>query len=94
MFANSSNEKLYCFDTIAGSKTGALKISNSTDRRIELLPVTLASVSFTYAMETIWDGAVVTFDNTTPVFKIEGANRTGLWIMVEYPPTIAVSTES
>jgi len=90
MFTDSANQMLYVFDSISGSNTGALKVSNS----IELLPVAseLASVSFTYALDVTWHGAVVTFDETTPIY--ENDNKTGLWITVEYPPTIAVTTES
>ena len=90
MFTDNANQMLYVFDSIAGNKTGALKVSNA----IELLPVAseLASVNFTYALDVTWQGAVVTFDGTTPIYKEDGT--TGLWITVEYPPTIAVTTES
>jgi len=90
MFTDSANQMLYVFDSIAGNKTGALKVSNS----IELLPVAseLASVNFTYALDVTWHGAVVTFDGTTPIYKED--NNTGLWITVEYPPTITVTTEN
>jgi len=90
MFTDSANQMLYIFDSISGSNTGALKVSNS----IELLPVAseLASVNFTYALDLTWHGAVVTFDGTTLIYKND--NKTGLWITVEYPPTIAVTTES
>jgi hypothetical protein len=97
MFTNSSNEKLYYFDSIAGNKTGALNVSSSSnEKRIGFLPVSnLAQVSnFTSALDIIWDGAVVTFDGTTPIYKLDGGNGTGLWIIVEYPPTVAVTVES
>lgn len=96
MLRDSSNEKLYYFDSIAGNKTGALKVSSpSGERRIEFLPVTLAQVSnFMSALDIIWDGAVVAYDGTTPIYKLSGGNGTGLWIIVEYPPTVAVTTES
>lgn len=90
MFTDNANQMLYVFDPIAGNKTGALKVSNS----IELLPVSeIASVNFTYASDVTWHGAVVTFDETTPIYE-EGGDKTGLWITVEYPPTITVTTES
>ena len=93
MFRDSANQMLYFFDAIAGDKTGTLKVSNSVERTIELLPVSeLASVNFAYALDVTWHGAVVTFDGTTPIY--ENDNNTGLWIIVEYPPTIAVTTES
>jgi len=90
MFTDSANQMLYVFDSIAGNKAGALKVSNS----IELLPVAseLASVNFAYALDVTWHGAVVTFDGTTPIYRED--NNTGLWITVEYPPIITVTTEN
>jgi hypothetical protein len=93
MFTDSANYRLYNFDN-ATAKTGALKVSNSTGRAIELLPITLASKSFTYALDITWNGAVVTFDNTTPIYREVSGQKTGLWITVECPPAITVSTES
>jgi len=93
LFTDSANQMLYVFDSISGNKTGALKVSNSIERTIELLPVSeIASVNFTYTLDVTWHGAVVTFDGTTPIY--ENDNKTGLWIIVEYPPTITVTTES
>jgi hypothetical protein len=94
MFTDDANRMLYAFDTIASGKTGALKISNSSGRAIELLPVTLRQAQFKYALDVTWQGAVVTFDGTTPICKEDGDAKTGLWITVEYPPTITVTTES
>jgi hypothetical protein len=95
MFTDSANQQLYYFDSIAKSKTGALKASNTyAGRTIELLPVTMAQADFTNALDIAWHGAVVTFDGTTPIYKEESGNITGLWIIVEYPPTITVTTES
>jgi len=90
MFTHSANQMLYIFDSITGSKTGALKVTNS----IELLPVSsdLTSAEFKYALDVTWHGAIVTFDGTTPIYKEDGT--TGLWIIVEYPPIITVTTES
>lgn len=93
MFTDSANQMLYFFDGIAGNKTGALRV-NSTSRTIELLPVAAAPANFTYALDISWHGAVVTFDGTTPIYKEESGQKTGLWIIVEYPPTITVTTES
>jgi len=90
MFTDSANQKLYAFDT-STSKTGALKV-DGTARTIELLPVTRSSVSFTSAKDITWYGAVVTFDGTTPIYN--SSNKSGLWITVEYPPTITVTTQS
>jgi hypothetical protein len=93
MFPNSANQRLYFFDAIAGNKTGAL-MSNATEMAIELLPVTMTPTNFTNALDITWHGAVVTFDGTTPIYKEESGQKTGLWITVEYPPVITVSTES
>ena len=89
MFTDNANQNLYFFDTKAGSQTGCLNVTNSI---IELLPVKRAYANFTYALDVTWHGAVVTFDGTTPIYN--NANQTGLWIIVEYPPTVAVTTES
>jgi hypothetical protein len=89
MFTSSANQKLYAFDT--ASKTGALKVDSSA-RTIELLPITRFSVSFTSSKDIVWYGAVATFDGTTPIYTVSGGKKTGLWIMVEYPPTITITT--
>lgn len=94
MFTDSANQMLYFFDAIAGDKTGGLKVLNSMERTIELLPVTVVPVEFEYALDITWHGAVVTFDGTTPIYKEEDGNKTGLWITVEYPPTITVTTDN
>jgi len=94
MFTDNANKMLYCFDAITGKATGALNVT-ATLGTIELLPVaeTLnATVSFTYALDVTWYGAVVTFDGTTPIYN--SSNKSGLWITVEYPPTITVTTQS
>jgi hypothetical protein len=90
MFTDYANKMLYAFDT-STSKTGALKV-DSTARTIELLPVTMSSRSFTSAKDVIWYGAVVTFDGTTPIYN--SSNKSGLWVTVEYPPRITVTTQS
>ena len=90
MFTDSANQKLYAFDT-STSKTGALKV-DGTARTIELLPITRSPVSFTSAKDVTWYGAVVTFDGTTPIYN--SSNKSGLWITVEYPPQITVTTQS
>jgi len=91
LFRDSANQMLYFFDTIAGSKTGVLKVSDSDGRTIELLPVEMAQVKFTSALDVTWHGAVVTFEGT-PIYRED--NNTGLWITAEYPPTITVTTEN
>jgi hypothetical protein len=91
IFTDSANKMLYAFDNDT-TKTGALKVETQT---IELLPVTRYSVSFTYSKDVTWYGAVVTFDETTfPIYVKDGNKVTGLWMLVEYPPIITVTTES
>jgi len=92
MFTDDANRKLYAFDTIASAKTGAIRVNS--DRSIELLPVVRYQVQFKYALDVMWYGAVVTFDATTPIYQVVGSQKTGLWITVEYPPTITVTTQS
>jgi hypothetical protein len=94
MFTDAAHQQLYAFDSTAGSPTGALKANNSS-KTIELLPVALKSVQFTYALDITWHGAVATFDSTaTPIYTMQGTAPTGLWILVEYQPTITVTSES
>jgi hypothetical protein len=87
MFRDNSNQNLYAFDGIAGSHTGGLMVNSSA---IQLLPISGAQVSFTNAMNIGWYGAVATFGGTTPIYK--NNSQTGLWMLVEYPPTINVGT--
>jgi hypothetical protein len=91
MFTDTQNGRLYAFDATINQTVGAVK-ANSTEKRIELLPVSpRASVSFQNALDVGWEGAVVTSDNTTPIYN--STNGKGLWIIVEYPPTITVAAE-
>ncbi len=89
MFTDMANQKLYIFDNIAGQKTGALNVIGSS-RRIEFNPVARPSypASFTYPLDVTWHGAVATFVNE-PIYPTSG--NIGLWVIVEHPPTIAVS---
>jgi hypothetical protein len=90
MFTNIANQMLYIFDTTTpGTPTGALKTSAGL---IELLPVTLRQVQFTYAMDVSWRGAVVTFDGTAPIYK--ASDQSGLWMLVEYPLKVMVTARS
>ncbi|HTY75841.1 MAG TPA: hypothetical protein VMD05_09790 [Candidatus Nanoarchaeia archaeon] len=89
MFADSANRQLYCYDSMAGGVTGALKTS-TTAETIELMPVSTRSVTFQTAMDVTWQGAVATFDGTTPIYA--GQGQPGLWILAELPPTISVTT--
>lgn len=91
MFTDEANKMLYVFDSNT-SKTGALKV-DATARTIELLPITRLPVSFfTSSKDVAWYGAVITFDGTTPIYN--SSNKSGLWVTVEYPPIITVTTQS
>jgi hypothetical protein len=83
MFADVENQRLYVFDS-PSTKTGAL-MTNSSANKIELLPVTMSQISLPNAFDVTWHGAIVTFDGTTPIYK---EDKTGLWIIVEYPPSL------
>ena len=92
MFTDSANQMLYAFDGFAPQTVrGALK-ADSASQTIELLPVTLNSVSFQTPLDINWSGAVVTFDGTTQIYA--GSGQPGLWIFAELPPTISVTTNS
>jgi uncharacterized protein (UPF0333 family) len=91
MFTDTANQRLYAFDSIAGSNVGALDV-NDYYKTIELLPVASGTASFTDALDITWCGAVATFDDTTPIYQT--SDQSGLWILVEYPPTITVTAEN
>jgi hypothetical protein len=96
MFTDSANQNLYIFDSITGIKTGAL-LSNSTAGTTQLLPIAKSQLNFNATLDPrmqdiIWYGAVATFDTTAPIYN--NSNQTGLWIIVEYPPTVTVTTEA
>ena len=93
MFTDTANQQLYAFDSIAGTTTGALR-TDSTNRRIELRPVT-SLTSFQHMYDIAWYGAVATFDSTkAPIYKLQGGAPTGLWILDEYPPAVTVAAEN
>jgi hypothetical protein len=87
MFSDIDNQ-LYPFDSIFGSETGAIVVDNVGTRSIEVNPVDLDSVEFNYSLDLAWYGAVVTFSGE-PVYPNAGYN--GLWVMVEYPPSVTVN---
>jgi hypothetical protein len=91
MFTDTGNNELYCFDNMAGTQTGGLRV-NAAAGTIELLPVEMAPVSFTAALNTIWSGAVSTYSNTMPIYQTTSGKITGSWINVECPPTATVYT--
>ncbi len=93
MFADIANQKLYAFDSFPSSTSkGAIKASSGL---LELLPVSSSQVQFTSAYDITWQGAVVTFDGTTPLCKLyDGTTPMGLWILAEYPPKLTVTAGS
>src|SRR4030067_1286410 len=60
MFTDKANEQLYAFDSIAAGKTGAISVSNSTGNLIELRPITMVPVNFTYALAIVCHGPTAT----------------------------------
>jgi hypothetical protein len=88
MFTDTANHRLYEFDSIPpGTPTGALDVDQSSSR-IELLPITLREVGFNYAMDITFEGAVAIFDDTTPIYISN--ESPGLWVLVEYTPSLTV----
>jgi len=85
IFTDTDNQKLYVFDS-PGTNRGALKTDSVADK-IELLPVTMSPFSLPSAFDVTWHGAIVTFDGT-PIYKEDQGTKTGLWIIVEYPPSL------
>jgi hypothetical protein len=95
MFTDDANRQLYYFDSMAQNPTGALRV-NSLSRTIELLPVTITPINFTDPLDISWQGAIVTYKNATspPIYSQTGGVKTGLWILVEYPPLVTVAAQS
>ncbi len=93
MFTDTANQKLYAFDSFpASTSKGAIKTSNGL---LDLLPVSQSQVQFTFAYDITWNGAVVTFDNSTPLCGLYGGTTPiGFWILAEYPPTLTVVPRS
>jgi len=87
MFRDMDNQ-LYPFDSIFGSDTGAIVVDDLGTRSIEVNPVDLDSVEFKYSLDLAWYGTVVTFSGE-PIHPDSGHN--GLWVMVEYPPSVTVN---
>jgi hypothetical protein len=93
MFTDSTNQLLYAYDSFVGSATGAIKATSSSTDTIEFLPVTLSPANhYNSALDITWRGAVATFGSgSTPIYNENGGNPTGLWILAEYQPTIAIA---
>lgn len=62
---------------IVRNPTGALK-TDSSNKMIELLSVTLRQVQFTHALGENYHGVVATFDGTTSINAMQGGTPTGL----------------
>jgi hypothetical protein len=91
MFNDQTNTQMYYFDNQT-SKTGGLDVI-PTSNVTELDPVKQYQTMDFHAQpfEITWTCAVVTFYNTTPICK---DSASGLWIIVEYPPTLAITAKS
>ncbi|MGD0644239.1 MAG: hypothetical protein ABSA75_04975 [Candidatus Bathyarchaeia archaeon] len=92
MFTDSANQQLYAFDSMANTFTGALYVNTSTPV-IELDPVTSAGpVSFTSPLDLTWYGEIATFNGANTIYASNG--NSGLWSLVEQPPSVAITPES
>jgi hypothetical protein len=96
MFTNATNQRLYAFDSGA-AVTGSLNVNSTVARNtIEFSPVTrgLGQVSsFPNPTTLSWSGAIVTFaGGATPIF--DGVTGSGMWVLAELPPMVAVRTEN
>jgi hypothetical protein len=81
--------KLVSRSTSSSQRLYEVKVEVQEGPIIEFNPVERYQVSFTYPLDVSWHGAVVTFEDE-PIYPSSGGNI-GLWIMVEYPPIVAVS---
>jgi hypothetical protein len=94
MFTDSANGNLYIFDSTVGKKIGGLQ-TNSTAKAINMLPVVTSLLypnSLDPGMQDMtWSGAVATFAATAPIYN--NLDQTGLWVLVEYPPVVAVRAQ-
>ena len=75
--SNSDSQRLYEIQVQTNEKRAT----------IELNPVERYSASFTNPLDVTWHGAVATFVNE-PIYPTSG--NTGIWAIVEYPPTVSV----
>jgi hypothetical protein len=96
MFTDNANQYLYIFDNITGTKTGGLNTNSAGT--IQLSPVAKSQLNFNTTLDSrmqdmIWYGAVATF-NTATTSIYNNTDQTGLWIIVEYPPKVAVTGEN
>ena len=93
MMRSRYNDLLYTFDDIIGQNTGAVSIDTG-NRKIELNPIERFSVDdFQRSFDRTWVGAVVNFGSGTAASTIypSSGGTSGLWIMVELPPSVTVS---
>jgi hypothetical protein len=100
MVRDSTNSRLYAFDDLAGDKTGAIEIDEGS-RKIEFNPIARFPVNnLQDAYDFSWHGAIATFGSGNPddtIFPYESGYSydydddgpfLGLWVLVEYPPTV------
>jgi hypothetical protein len=93
MMRSRYNDLLYTFDDVIGQNTGAISIDTG-NRKIELNPIERFSVDdFQRSFDRTWVGAVTNFGSGTAVETIypTSGGTSGLWIMVELPPSVTIS---
>lgn len=84
--------KLYSRSTSSLQRLYEVNVqTNEKQTTIEFNPVDQYPASFTYPLDVTWNGAIVTFDGATPIYKQDG---TGLWVLVECPPAVTVTVEN
>jgi hypothetical protein len=80
--------KLRSLSTSSSQRLYEVQVQTSQKQvAIEFDPVNRYQASFTYSLDVTWHGAVPMFMNE-PIYPTVG--NIGLWVIVEYPPTLAV----
>jgi hypothetical protein len=80
--------RLYSRSTSSSQRLYEVEVQTTEKQAlIEVNPVERYSAAFTYPLDVTWHGAIVTF-TSEPIYPTSG--NIGLWIIVEYPPTVAV----
>jgi hypothetical protein len=80
--------RLYSRSTSSSQRLYEVQVQTAQRRvTVEVNPVERYSASFTYPLDVTWHGAIVTF-TTEPIYPTSG--YIGLWVIVKYPPTVAV----
>lgn len=83
--------RLYSRSTSSSQRLYEVQVEVKEARAIiEFNPIERFSVAFKFPLDITWYGAVVNFDATDMIYPANGGNS-GLWLLVEKPPTVTVS---